>query len=167
MSKNQRTGLHGLAVLWVRTCEPCYCHVEHRIFSSGSHRALWPSTWNLAAFKLVVTPVAWPLSSRDEQRHLPSELSRSVKVLAIQWCLTLRPHGLWPSSFLCPWNSPGKNTRVGCPSLLQGIFPTQGSNLGLPHCWPALCHLSHHVTELKLNLGYSKLWDFQLGIVMA
>ena len=34
-----------------------------------------------------------------------------------------------PSS--CPWNSPGKNTRVGCHSLLQGIFLTQGSNSGL------------------------------------
>ena len=34
----------------------------------------------------------------------------------------------------CPWNSPGKNTGVGCHFLLQGIFPTQGSNLGLVHC---------------------------------
>ena len=32
---------------------------------------------------------------------------------------------------LCPWNSPGKNTGVGCYSLLQGIFLTQGSNPGL------------------------------------
>ena len=31
-------------------------------------------------------------------------------------------------------NSPGKNTGVGCHALLQGIFPTQGSNPGLPHC---------------------------------
>ena len=35
---------------------------------------------------------------------------------------------------LCPWNSPGKNTGVGSHSLLQGIFLTQGSNLGFPHC---------------------------------
>ena len=35
---------------------------------------------------------------------------------------------------LCPWNSLGKNPVVGCHALLQGIFPTQGSNLGLPHC---------------------------------
>ena len=32
------------------------------------------------------------------------------------------------------WNSPGKNTGVGCHFLLQGIFLTQGSNPGLPHC---------------------------------
>ena len=32
---------------------------------------------------------------------------------------------------LCPWDSPGKNTGVGCHALLQGIFLTQGSNLHL------------------------------------
>ena len=37
-------------------------------------------------------------------------------------------------NILCPKNSPGKNTAVGSHSLLQGIFPTQGSNLGLQHC---------------------------------
>ena len=33
-----------------------------------------------------------------------------------------------PARLLCPWDSPGKNTGVGCHSCLQGIFPTQGSN---------------------------------------
>ena len=33
-----------------------------------------------------------------------------------------------------PWDFPGKSTGVGCPFLFQGIFPTQGSNPGLPHC---------------------------------
>ena len=46
---------------------------------------------------------------------------------------SLQPHGLY-TRLLCPWNSPGKNTGVGCHSLLQGIFPTQGLNLGLLHC---------------------------------
>ena len=41
---------------------------------------------------------------------------------------SLWPHGLQPTRPLCPWDSPGKNTRVGCIALLQGIFPTQGSN---------------------------------------
>ena len=36
--------------------------------------------------------------------------------------------------FVSPWNSPGQNTGVDSLSLLQGIFPTQGSNPGLPHC---------------------------------
>ena len=42
---------------------------------------------------------------------------------------SLRPRGLYS-----PWNSPGQNTGVGNLSLLQGIFPTQGSSPGLPHC---------------------------------
>ena len=42
-----------------------------------------------------------------------------------------------------PWNSLGQNTRVGSLSLLQGIFPTQESNPGLPHCRLILCQLSH------------------------
>ena len=41
---------------------------------------------------------------------------------------------------LCPRDSPGKNTGVGSLSLLQGIFPTQGSNQGLPHCRRILHH---------------------------
>ena len=42
-----------------------------------------------------------------------------------------------------PWNSPGQNTGVGSLSLLQRIFPTQGSNPGLPHCRQILYQLSH------------------------
>ena len=40
-------------------------------------------------------------------------------------------------------DSPGKNIGVGCHALLQRIFSTQGSNLGLPHCRQILSHLSH------------------------
>ena len=42
-----------------------------------------------------------------------------------------------------PWNSPSQNTGVGSLSSLQGIFPTQGSNPGLPHCRRILFQLSH------------------------
>ena len=41
---------------------------------------------------------------------------------------SLQPHG---PGLLCSWNSSGKNSRVGSHSLLQRIFPTQGSNSGL------------------------------------
>ena len=51
---------------------------------------------------------------------------------------SLPPHGLYN-----PWSSAGQNTRVGSLSLLQGIFPTQGSNPGLPHCGQILYQLSH------------------------
>ena len=51
---------------------------------------------------------------------------------------SLQPHGLYS-----PWNSLGQNTRVVNLSFLQGIFPTQGSNLGLLHCRQILYQLSH------------------------
>ena len=51
---------------------------------------------------------------------------------------SLQPHGLYS-----PWNSPGQNTGVGSLSLLQGIFPTQGLNPGLPHYRQILYQLSH------------------------
>ena len=40
-------------------------------------------------------------------------------------------------------DSPGKSTGVGCHALFWGIFPTQGSNPGLPQCMRFLCHLSY------------------------
>ena len=58
---------------------------------------------------------------------------------------------------LCPWNSPSKNTGVGNHSVLQGTFPTKGSNPSLPHCRQILHHLSHqgkHVpSAMKLNMS--------------
>ena len=51
---------------------------------------------------------------------------------------SLGPHGLYS-----PWNSPGRNTRLGSLCLLQGIFPIWGSNPGLWHCRWILYQLSH------------------------
>ena len=42
-----------------------------------------------------------------------------------------------------PWNSPGRNTGVDSLSLIQRLFPTQGSNPGFPHCRRNLYQLSH------------------------
>ena len=54
-----------------------------------------------------------------------------------------QPHGLQPTRLFCPWDFLGKDTAVGCHFLLQGIFPTQGSNLGLLHCRQILYRLSY------------------------
>ena len=76
-------------------------------------------------------------------------LSNVVLVSAIQQCEStlseshsivsdsLQPHGLFG-----PWNSPGQSTSVGSLSLLQGIFPMQGSDPGLLHCRQTLYQLS-------------------------
>ena len=61
---------------------------------------------------------------------------------------SLRPRGLHS-----PWNSPGQNTGVGSLSLLQGIFPTRGSNLGLSNCRQILYQLSHKGSPRILEWG--------------
>ena len=56
---------------------------------------------------------------------------------------SLRPRGVESTRLLCPSDSPGKNSGVGCHYLLQGIFLAQGLNLGLLHCRQILYLLSH------------------------
>ena len=59
-------------------------------------------------------------------------------------------YGLYPARILCPWDSPGKNTGVGCHFQLQTIFLTQGSN---PHL---LCLLHWKVCSLPMHCLRSK-----------
>ena len=73
--------------------------------------------------------------------HADSLLSQPSGNQSESWSVmsdSLPPHGLYS-----PWDSPGQTTGVGGLSLLQGIFPTQGSNPGLPHCGWILYQLSH------------------------
>ena len=77
----------------------------------------------------------WYLGGKDQWKS--DSVSHSVM------SDSLRPHGLYIAQFLSPWDSPGKNTGVGCHALLQGIFPTQGSNPCLLNCRQILYHLSH------------------------
>ena len=60
-------------------------------------------------------------------------------------------------------NSPGKNTGLGCQVLLQGVFPTQGSNPGLPHCRQSLPSV---LPEKTMNTGEGSLSLFQ-GIFLT
>ena len=69
---------------------------------------------------------------RETLRYSSVQVSRSVVSNSFQ------PHGLHS-----PRNSPGQKTGVGCFSLLQGIFPNQGSNLGLLYGRQILYQLSH------------------------
>ena len=69
---------------------------------------------------------------------------------------SFRPSGLYPTRLLCSWNSSGKNTGVVCHALLQGIFPTQGLNPGLPHCRQIFYCLSHQGSPRVLEwMAYS------------
>ena len=60
---------------------------------------------------------------------------------------SLRPVDCSLPGSLCPWDFPGKKTRVGCHFLLQGIFPTQGLILHLMNCRQILYHLSHQGSQ--------------------
>jgi len=63
---------------------------------------------------------------------------------------SLQPHGLQPTRLLCPWDSPGKNTGVGCHFLLQRIFLSQGSNPYLLHGQVNSLLLSHLRSPLQV-----------------
>ena len=92
---------------------------------------------------LLESPKLFPIVSFTQ--HLESQ---SGSVMSD----SLWPHGLQPVRLFCPWNFPDKNTGVGNYSLLQGIFPTQGSNPGLQHCGQILYLLSHEGSPQYLTL---------------
>ena len=79
----------------------------------------------------------------EESVHISSTLHHLNHLFPASLCVlshsvvsdSLRPQGLpmEPTRLLCPWNSPGKNTEVGCHFLHQGIFLTQELNLRLLH----------------------------------
>ena len=100
---------------------------------------------------IIVTQKRKSSLSIPLQKTIKSQISHSVMSDFLQ------PHGLQPARRLCPWNSPGKNTGVGFHSLLQGMFLTQGLNLGLLHCRQLLYHLSHNqITKEEIKKERTK-----------
>ena len=63
-------------------------------------------------------------------------------------------NSLWPHGLCSPWNSPAQNTGVGSSSLRQRIFPTQGSNPGLPYCRQILHQLTNGKSWLMGTPGW-------------
>ena len=89
------------------------------------------------------SPASHPQMQPTRHAHRKTEPA-SYGVESMLVCPTLcNPMDFKLSKLLCPWDSPGKNTGVGCHSLLQGIFRTQGSNPGVLHCRQILYQLSH------------------------
>ena len=111
--------------------------------SPASALLLPPEGWS--SLKESLGPAGGPRGGRGTLmpacRPTPRSLAGPVHANSLQLCpALLRPHGLQPTRLLCPWDSPGKNTGVGCHALLQGIFPTQGSNPRALHCtWILYC----------------------------
>ena len=90
-----------------------------------------------------------PIDSWTTPRKLWVGSSNPLQIILFKWYLcysqshSVMSNSCNPVDLYSPWNSPGQNTGVGSLSLLQGIFPTQGSNPGILHCRWILCQLSH------------------------
>ena len=107
--------------------------------SSLSHRANshWLSIFHVSKMPSHSSPhFSLPTATRCVRNS--SMYASPLKALVTHSCLTFcNPMDCSPpGSSVCPWDSPGENTGVGCHSLLQGIFPTLGLNLCLLH-WQA------------------------------
>ena len=125
--------------LWLsRECNPLGSSIQGtfqvRILNwvaiSSFKRSSWPRDWTVCLLhwqedSLALSHLGSPLCTHH---------SESCSVMS---------DSLWPHGLYSPWNSPGQNTGVGSRSLLQGIFPTKGSNPDLPHCRQILYQLSH------------------------
>ena len=95
----------------------------------------------------LLHPWDFPGKSTGVGCHCYHRLSEHVSESHSAVSKSLQTHGLYS-----PWNSPGQNTEVSSLSLLQGIFPTQGLNPGLPHCRWILYQLSHQGSPRILSL---------------
>ena len=91
--------------------------------------------------------------------HFPGKKKKFFYL--VPQCSTLcKPMDCSPPGSSVHGDSPGKNTRVGCHVLLQGIFPTQGLNPSLPHCRRILYHLSQQGSPRILEWG---AYPFSMG----
>ena len=133
-----------------------------------SHAPLFVTSWTVTHLALLLMGILWarilewidmPSSRGPSKPRDPIHIARmtggfftlkyktrylKVKMLVTQSCLTLcDPMDCSRLGSCVHWDSPGKNTDLGCHFILQGNFPTPGSNLDLPHCRQILYHLSY------------------------
>ena len=109
------------------------CHVFHSCVRTVASTLFCPPAFTIVSY------LSGSISCLNPQIHpfLPSHThsmsiflqtwpsTSCVCAKSLQCCPTLlRLCGVWPSRLICPWDSLGKNTRMGCHVLLQGIFPT-------------------------------------------
>ena len=135
-----------LKVSWCLPEKPCWSHIgweeipllqflwnpEHSQLDYQLPESRGLSGWSLWA---LWDPSTSHTAPRLKQKVTYMYAFSCVRLFAIPWTIA--------HQVLYPRNSPGKNTGLGCPSLLQGIFLIQGSKLGLLHCRQILYHLSH------------------------
>ena len=154
---------------------------SHMIISIGAEKEQWWKTESLPAkicnktrMPTLIASIQHSIGNQTRERKGIQIGREEVKLSfyahahmyakSLQSCLTLWAHGLQPPGSSV--HSPGKNTGVRCHALLQGIFPTQGSNLSLLHLlhwqagflpltplWRVRDFLHYHLI-LKTNYDY-------------
>ena len=122
ITTNKASGGDGIPVELFQILKADAVKLLHSICQQIGKTQQWPQDWKRSVFI--------PIPKKGNAKECSSSSSSS---LVTKLCLTLATPWIVTSRLLCPWDSPGKNTRVGCHFLLQGIFLTQGSNPGLLH----------------------------------
>ena len=138
------------------SCHCCHFHYHYSCWHYG-HRyhtiSFYPRTKTLTSLQWSQTLFDFFGDDENSAIYNYSRLGAEICICSSvrSFCVScsvvfnsLQPHGLYLTRLLCPWNSPGKNAGVGCHSLLQGIFLTQGLNLCL------FCLLHWQVGSLPL-----------------
>ena len=112
----------------------------------------------------ITTHTQWELRSAAWSPQVPPLLNGICLSIFVCMFLVCQSYLTLCNPMDCiPWgssvhgDSPGKNTRVGCHALLQGIFQTEGLNLGLEHCRWILYHLSHQKPVILCNIKWEKM----------
>ena len=96
----------------------------------------------IGAFLMWKSPFGSNCQERIGKKHNMQRMDSLCAPSLSRVQLSATP-GLQPTRLICPWDSPGKNTGLGCHALLQGFFPTQGSNPHLLHWQVDSLPLSH------------------------
>ena len=133
---------------------------SYKIYDNYSNLTWWALLYPLQSLQNLRSGI---LCDLPEFLHLPKCYTKNLNIkihllsslilynpshnssnsLVVKLCPTLMTPWTVAYQLLCPWDSPGKNTGVGCHFLLQGIFPTQELNPGLLHCRQILYRLSY------------------------
>ena len=146
---------------------PESCGMERIILLRSQWQVCWMSAIWVGARDVVLVSLGGVLCDASTS-ILSSNLCVQSCFSHVQLFVTL-----WTAlsaRFFCPWGCPGRNTGVGCHALLQGIFPTQGSNacffcflhweggpLPLSTTWLTPVYKDHYKEILELWAGVEKL----------
>ena len=134
-----------------QSCPTLWDSMDCSLLGSSIHGILQARVLEWAAISFSNLPAIW----------LPLCSWKVCECVCMLSCVQLFVTPWTVDRLLCPWEFPGKNIGVGSHSLLQGIFPTQGSNPSLLHCRQILYYLSRQgnqrtCTEQQKNLDYQK-----------